>query len=185
MVKKKINIHIGGIHAAIDPTIIETLLGSCVAACLFDPSTRIGGMNHILLPEKPDIKVFDASTRYGINAMELLINRIMILGGRRPNIVAKVFGGSRLFPSISKEKGTGRKNTQFVLDFLRTEKIKVISKNTGGHDTRRIYFHTDTGEVFLKRTRSTHYSKIITEEREYLERCTANIKIPGDVTLFR
>ena len=185
MFKKKINIHIGGLYATRDPSVIETLLGSCVAACLFDPSSRIGGMNHILLPGKPDIKRFDESARYGINAMELLINKIMNLGGRRQGIVAKVFGGSHLFPSISKENGIGVKNAKFVLEFLKTEEIKVIRKNIGGHDVRRIYFHTDTGDVFLKRTRSMHYSKIAVKEQEYLKGSMAEIKKAGDVTLFR
>ena len=185
MSKKKINIHIGGLYATSNPSIIDTLLGSCVAACLFDPSTRIGGMNHILLPKRPDIKGFNESARYGINAMELLINSIMNLGGQRHKIVAKVFGGSQLFPSISKKSRIGIKNGKFVLEFLKTEKIRVMSKNIGGHDIRRIYFHTDTGDIFLKRTRSMHYSKIVIEEQEYLETCAADIKKAGDVTLFR
>ena len=117
--------------------------------------------------------------------MELLINSIMNLGGRRHKIVAKVFGGSQLFPSISKESGIGIKNGKFVLEFLKTEKISAISKNIGGYDIRRIYFHNNTGDIFLKRTRSMHYSKIVIEEQEYLENCVADIKKAGDVTQFR
>ena len=108
--KKKVSIHIGGLYATRNSTVIETVLGSCVATCLFDPASRIGGMNHIFLPEKPNIKCFSENARYGINAMELLINRIMDLGGCRQRIVAKIFGGSHLFPSISEENGTGIKN---------------------------------------------------------------------------
>jgi len=164
--------------------VIETVLGSCVAACLYDPVSRIGGMNHILLPGNPDIQHYSDNARYGINAMELLINRITDLGGYGQRIVAKVFGGSHLFPSISKENGTGIKNITFVMEFLKREKIKVISKNTGGHDSRRIYFHTDTGDVFLKRINSVHYSKIVMKERKYLEKIKDEIKKPGEVTLF-
>ena len=182
--KKQVSIHIGGLYATGNPVVIETVLGSCVAACLYDSASRIGGMNHILLPGKPDMKHFSENARYGINAMELLINRIMELGACRQRIVAKVFGGSHLFPSISEENGTGKKNITFVMEFLKREKIKVISKNTGGHDSRRIYFHTDTGDVFLQRTRSAHYSKIVMKEQEYLKRIRNKIKKPGEITLF-
>ena len=81
--KKSFSIHIGGFHASRNPAVIETLLGSCVAVCLYDPVARIGGMNHILLPGKADLKHFDNVARYAINAMELLINRVMTLGGKR------------------------------------------------------------------------------------------------------
>jgi len=182
--KKQVSIHIGGLYATGNPVVIETVLGSCVAACLYDPASRIGGMNHILLPGKPDIKHFNDNARYGVNAMELLINRIMELGACRQRIVAKVFGGSHLFPSIPEENGTGKKNITFVMEFLKREKIKVISKNTGGHDSRRIYFHVDTGHVFLKRINSVHYSKIVMKEQKYLERIKDEIKKPGEVTLF-
>jgi len=182
--KKQVSIHIGGLYATGNPVVIETVLGSCVAACLYDPASRIGGMNHILLPGKPDMKHFSENARYGINAMELLINRIMELGAYRQRIIAKVFGGSHLFPSISKENGTGIKNITFVMEFLKREKIKVISKNTGGHDSRRIYFHADTGDVFLKRTKSVNYSKIVMKEQKYLERIKDEVKNQGEVTLF-
>jgi len=79
--KKQINIHIGDYYASEEPVIITTLLGSCVAVCLFDGENRIGGMSHIFLPGRAEWDRFDSSARYGINAMELLINKIMKLGG--------------------------------------------------------------------------------------------------------
>ena len=103
--RKQISIHIGGYHASREPSVIHTVLGSCVAVCLFDPVNRVGGMNHILLPGKADMRHFDVSARYGINAMELLINKMMQLGGSRNRFLAKVFGGAHLFPAISKENG--------------------------------------------------------------------------------
>jgi len=182
--KKQVAIHIGGLYATGNPVVIETVLGSCVATCLYDPVSRVGGMNHILLPGKPDIKHFNDDARYGINAMELLINKITGLGGCRQQLVAKVFGGSHLFPSIPEENGTGIKNITFVMKFLKREKIKIISKNTGGHDSRRIYFHTDTGDVFLKRINTVNYSKVVMKELEYLKRIQNKIRKPGEITLF-
>jgi chemotaxis protein CheD len=182
--KKRIRIHIGGFHASKTPTIIETLLGSCVAVCLYDSVARIGGMNHILLPGRADLKLFDNVARYAINAMELLINRVMTIGGKRQRLVAKVFGGAHVLPAISQENGTGTKNSEFVLEFLLMETISIVSRDLGGHDTRKIYFHTDSGEVFLKRIPFTRYPNINFEERRILELARRKAEKSGDVALF-
>jgi chemotaxis protein CheD len=67
--KKRVKIHIGEIYTSSEPAVVETILGSCVSVCLFDPVRKTGGMNHILLPGKADLNKFDGATRYGINAM--------------------------------------------------------------------------------------------------------------------
>ncbi|MCE5334513.1 MAG: chemotaxis protein CheD [Desulfobacteraceae bacterium] len=181
---KKVYIHIGGIHASKVPVVIETVLGSCVAVCLYDPITRIGGMNHILMPGKPDWKNFDSVTRYGINAMELLINRILTLGGERRRLLAKAFGGGHVIPVISKENGVGTKNIEFVLEFLHMESIKLVSHDLGGHDTRKIRFQTDTGEVLLKRIPPSFYPTITQEETKVYNRVKKEADRVGSVTLF-
>lgn len=182
--KRKINIHIGQYHASTYPTVVQTLVGSCVAVCLFDPITRIGGMNHILLPGRADMKQFDAPARYGINAMELLINRIMSLGGNRYSLVAKAFGGAHLLPAITEENGVGKKIVAFVMEFLRNESIRVVNHDLEGHDSRRIYFHTDSGDVFLKRIRSRYYSAITAEERKMLNYVRKEAEKPAEVILY-
>ncbi|MGA2401571.1 MAG: chemotaxis protein CheD [Syntrophobacteraceae bacterium] len=98
--RKLIRIHIGGLHASKEPAVIDTVLGSCVAVCLHDAVERIGGMNHILLPGEAELTHFDTSARYGINAMELLINTIATLGGNRRRIAAKAFGGAHILPEL-------------------------------------------------------------------------------------
>ena len=183
--KREVSIHIGGLHASRVPTIISTLLGSCVAACLYDPETSIGGMNHILLPGKADLGRFDPVARYAINAMELLINRIMRMGGSRTGLVAKVFGGaSMLLPAISEEKSMGWRNAEFVLEFLHMERIEVISRDLGGHQARRVLFHTDTGDVFLKRLPSVYLSNIQRKERKSLRSVQKKVAKPARITLF-
>ena len=133
--KRSISIHIGGFHASKEPTVIDTLLGSCVRL-LHDHVASIGGMNHILLPGKADLKIFDNVARYAINAMELLINRVMTLGGHRPNLIAKVFGGAHVLPAVSAKNGMGAKNSEFVLEFLQMEiVISIVSHDLGGRDT--------------------------------------------------
>ncbi len=183
--KRQVTIHIGEFYAGREPTVIYTLLGSCVAVCLHDRINRIGGMNHILLPGKADLKEFDSTARYGINAMELLINKIMMLGGKRSFLTAKVFGGGHVLPSISLENGVGKKNVEFVLDFLEIESIKVINSDVGGRVSRKLYFHTDTGEVLLKRIPHTMQSQISAMEKEQLERLKQEHSKPGGITIFQ
>jgi len=181
--KKILVIHIGRYHASRQPMILQTVLGSCVACCLFDPIRRIGGMNHILLPGQADLRVFNEPARWGIHAMELLINRIMQIGGSRQCLQAKIFGGANLMPAIKPENGMGRKNIAFTRAFLENENIPILNQDVGGTDTRRIYFHTDTNDVYLKRIPSSHYQRIY-QETKALTRIEKRIHTPARVTLF-
>lgn len=182
--RKIIRIHIGEYYASRQSRVIYTLLGSCVAVCLYDPIRRVGGMNHILMPGKADLSSFDASARYGINAMELLINRIMNLGGRRESLRAKVFGGARTLPTIPVENSMGPKNEAFAVEFLERESIPIVSKDMGGNRSRRIYFHTDTGDVYLKRGKPIQLTAIPIEEQKVRDRVAREVDQKGDVTLF-
>ncbi len=185
VMKKMIHIHIGGLHASRGSAIIETTLGSCIAVCLYDPVAQIGGMNHFLLPGKADLQHFDAAARYGVNAMELLINRIMAIGGNRFQLVAKVFGGAHFFPEIPIENGVGKKNAEFVVAFLQMEKIRTIGCDLGGHESRTIYFHTDTGDVFLKRGSCASYPKIVQREAKLLNKIRKRVDKPTNIKLFQ
>jgi chemotaxis protein CheD len=179
-----VNIHIGDYYASKKPEIIHTVLGSCVSVCLIDPEQQIGGMNHILLPGKPDWKHFDASARYGINAMELLVNKILNLGGKRHLLIAKVFGGGHVMPAISRENGVGKQNAKFAIDFLHSEGIPIVKHDLGGQESRKIYFYTDTGEVFVKRIRHNYWQNIAREEKKHALRIRSQLKNPGDVVFF-
>jgi len=184
---KRIRIHIGGIYAGRGPAVVQTLLGSCVAVCLFDPAGKIGGMNHILLPGEPhwDGRTFDDSARFGINAMELLINRLLNLGAVRKNLQAKVFGGAHILRSIDMDSSPGKSNVEFVFNFLEFERFPVLSHDTGGHNARKIFFRTDTGEVRLKRIPEILFSGVKKEEREYRERIEEEIEQENKITFFR
>lgn len=182
--KKLKTLLVGEYHAAEAPTVIQTVLGSCVAVCLMDFERRIGGMNHILVPQSPDLNRFNMSARYGINAMELLINSIMKLGGDRHALKAKVFGGAHLFPNIPEEKSIGRLNAEFAMNFLKKEKIDILGFDVGGHATRKLVFHTDTGQAFVRRTYSVHYRKIASDEKRRFDQLKKSVKNLGDVTWF-
>ncbi len=182
--KKEVHIHIGEYRASSSPLVIKTLVGSCIAVCLYDPQNRIGGMNHILLPGKADFNNYDSPARFGMNAMELLINRIMNLGGNRFNLVAKIFGGANVVAAISSKNGMGKKNSEFVLEYLHNESIKIIGEDIGGNESRRIYFHTDSGTVFIKRIKSSMMN-LAAEEKKALTRFKKEAKKPATIEMFQ
>jgi len=126
--------------------VITTILGSCVATCLYDPIAKIGGMNHFLLPgEKNAISC--SSESYGLNAMELLINSLLKLGAKRSRLEAKLFGGAQIVQGLS---DVGRQNGNFATDFLAFEGIPCVSKSLGGKMARRLRFWPTSGRVQMK-----------------------------------
>lgn len=176
--KNKVIISIGEYFASKTPVIISTLLGSCVSVCLFDYENKIGGMNHIFLPGKPDLKKHSDSARYSVNAMELLINSMMKYGADKNTIIAKVFGGSSIFTAKTPDLSVGPKISKLVISFLKTERIKILGIDVGGLKSRKVLFNTYTGEVFLKRSSSDF--KLIKENMKNHKVIT----IKGDITLF-
>jgi chemotaxis protein CheD len=182
--KRTVNIHVGELFAAAEPTVISTVLGSCVSVCLFDPVRSVGGMNHILLPGRDDLGYFSESARYGMNAMELLINRMFALGARRDRLQAKIFGGATILLEVAEAFNTGDKNVHFVTEYLRVEGIPLLGGDTGGGDSRRIYFHTDTFEVYLKRIATASFREVAAEERSYARRIRRELGRTDEITLF-
>jgi len=121
---------------------LTTLLGSCVAACIRDTKTGIGGLNHFLLPGTDQSQ----STRYGAFAMEVLINGILSAGGNRSTLEAKVFGGGEVIASTAATP-VGTKNATFVKTYLQGEGIKILAQDLGGAMARRVFFFPETGVV--------------------------------------
>ena len=141
-------------------------------------------MNHILLPGKADLEKFDNATRYGINAMEMLINSMMKLGSQRKSLKSKIFGGAQIFKSVGKDMSPGKKNVRFVEEFLDLEGIPIVSSNTGGNSGRKIYFHTHTGNVFLKKLGTPKYETVKREENQYTELVECLLDKQADIELF-
>jgi chemotaxis protein CheD len=126
-----------------NPEMMMTVLGSCVAVCLTDIDSETAGINHFMLPgittsglEVEPVGALNASARYGVNAMELLINNMMMLGAKRNRLQAWVFGGANVLSGMS---DIGKGNIDFALKYLKTEKISVSAQNTGGVLPRKIY----------------------------------------------
>lgn len=122
--------------------VLSTILGSCVAVCMWDPVTEVGGMNHFLLPDSagkgPD------QVKYGAHAMELLINGLLRKGGARDRLVCKIFGGAAMGNSFSR---IGEGNAAFARSFLREEGIPIEAESLGGSEARRVRFWATSGRV--------------------------------------
>jgi chemotaxis protein CheD len=141
-------------------------------------------MNHFLLPG--DVDDPDMSTRYGVNAMEVLINEMMKLGANRGSFRAKVFGGADIFQADHPLLMIGKKNTSFVQQFLRTEGIPIVGGRTGGTEGVIIHYFTDAFEIHLKTITNDRLKHTEREEETYRTKLTFNMQRPAEdsVTLF-
>jgi chemotaxis protein CheD len=173
----------GEYFACNDETLIVTVLGSCVSVCLRDPILRIAGMNHFLLPANKDIKnVNSDSARYGVYAMEVLINHMIKLGASKSRMEAKVFGGGNVLKQL-RSNSVGEQNANFVEEYLKTENIRVVAKDLLGEFPRKIYFFPLSGEVKVRKLKSLHNTTIIDRESEYRVKVN-QAPASGDVDLF-
>ena len=146
----EVTIYVGGVHASQEPTIIKTLLGSCIAVCLFDPSTQIGGMNHFMLPNSSDGGDRGAPLRFGIPAMDYLIGMMLTLGATHDRFVANIFGGGHVLKSVESVSSVPQRNIDFSRKFLADAGIPVLTEDVGGGHTRHVTFQTHTGRAFVR-----------------------------------
>ena len=123
---------------------ISTILGSCVAACLFDPVAKVGGMNHFLLPGEDHNRSTKTDNPLGVHLMELLINGLLKEGADRTRLQAKLFGGARTIKGLA---DIGSRNAQFAHNFLLREGIALLPSSLGGTSGRRIEFWPTTGRA--------------------------------------
>lgn len=159
----------GEVYATQRNMVIVTVLGSCVSACVRDPQTHVGGMNHFMLPHhegEPDGPLSE-SARYGAYAMEVLVNHLLSLGARRDRLEAKIFGAGRIVPGMS---DVGAKNAKFAVDYLERERIPVLARDLGRHEASKVYFFPRTGRVLVKRLKSLRNDTVLTRERDYAQR---------------
>ncbi|WKJ92457.1 chemoreceptor glutamine deamidase CheD [Methylomonas montana] len=166
---------------------ITTVLGSCVAACIRDVITGVGGMNHFMLPETTenrlnarDEAVVGNASRYGNYAMEHLINSILKNGGKRKNLEVKLFGGGKIIATLG---DVGARNIKFVLDYVDTEALKLVSQDLGDIYPRKVNFFPMTGRVRMKRIKDLHNQTIFMREKQYSS-SIKNAPVEGSVELF-
>lgn len=161
---------------------VSTLLGSCVSACLRDEASNLGGLNHFLLPHSSGQTDTSQSARYGIHAMEVLINDLIKRGAQKQNLVAKIFGGANVI-ATSTPNPIGQQNATFVKDYLTAEGIPIIASDLGGSRARRIYFFPETGRVSVLLVNATDHATVQAKEIELRHR-NLGLKRSGGVELF-
>lgn len=164
-----------------DDVLLMTTLGSCIAACLWDRERRVGGINHFMLPEV-GAGGDSASGRYGSYAMELLINELIKRGATRSTLEAKVFGGGAVINGMT-HLNVGERNTRFVLDYLATERIAVVSKDVLDVYPRKVCFLPASGKAMVKRLAPASAESVLREERQRLAAQRA-APAAGTVDLF-
>jgi len=181
LVRHRITLYIGEVAASQSPVVLDTLLGSCVAVCMYDPVLCAGGMNHILLPT---CRAGDKNPRCGIHAMELLINEVMKLGGDRRRFVAKAFGGGNVLQGTNMPP-IGERNAAFVREFLATERIPLIAERMGGNHAVHLYFRTDTGKAIVHTVDGSSLPRVIKEEVAYFRKPAMKKDYSGEITLWQ
>lgn len=174
----------GEYFATKERKLIVTVLGSCVSVCLRDPIAGVGGMNHFLLPmdERGTPDLVAASARYGVYAMEILINHLMKLGAKKENLQAKVFGGANVLPGMPNSK-VGTKNSEFVRLYLSKEHIEIYSSDLQGVQPRKVFFFTDSGKVLIKKLKTAHIAPLLNRETIYQSDISDHTRA-GDIDLF-
>jgi chemotaxis protein CheD len=174
------HLHIGEYRASAEPRVFYTLLGSCVAVCLFDQEARIGGMNHILLPGRAvDQERLGNVARFGHDAVELLVGALVEAGASRRRLRAKLFGGGHVIRQMDESSSPGFRNVQFINLLMKDERIPVVISDLGGYEARKIWFRTDTAEVLLKRVPVQLVAEVRREEGRFRRQVLARAKAPA------
>lgn len=167
----------GEFYVTREPLLLTTVLGSCVSACMTDRAAGVGGMNHFMLPAGAD-----GSGRYGVFAMEILINELMKAGARRGALEAKVFGGGAVLRAATGSR-VGEQNVAFVERFLDQERIPIVSRDVLDVFPRRVAYFPATGKVMVKKLTSESPADV-EAERRYAGRANGMAGIGGSVDLF-
>jgi len=164
---------------------LTTTLGSCVAACIHDPVAKVGGMNHFMLPSSQSEGVANPvsnEARYGVYAMELLLNELFRLGANRRRLQARVFGGARVLPGMSVSH-VGQRNAEFVREFLRQEAIELVAEKMVGKDALKVCFFPATGRTWVKPLPVSDVNSLARLEAQHARRLRQR-PVAGDVELF-
>ncbi|WP_420714853.1 chemoreceptor glutamine deamidase CheD [Roseateles sp. SL47] len=161
-----------------DDLLVMTTLGSCIAACLWDRHAQIGGMNHFMLPEGQG-----DSGRYGSFAMELLINEMMKRGASKGRMEAKIFGGGAVIAGMN-TINVGERNTNFVLDYLKTERIPVVSKDVMDIYPRKVCFLPRSGKAMVKRLAATNADALVQQDKAAAQKAQPVASSGGSIDLF-
>ncbi|MBT3437006.1 MAG: chemoreceptor glutamine deamidase CheD [Oceanospirillaceae bacterium] len=175
----------GEVYVSGEDEMIMTVLGSCVSACIRNPRTNIGGMNHFMLPQmgaSASMLTLDGTAaRYGNWAMEVLINEILNYGGSKRDLEVKLFGGGKVLDNMTMD--IGKRNIDFVFSFLDKEGINVVAHDVGDRFPRKLLYFPNTGKVRVRKLQSTNQATIVRREAAYLNDIKTSPR-DGDIDLF-
>jgi chemotaxis protein CheD len=158
----------GEFYVSKSDEMITTVLGSCVSACIRDPESGVGGINHFMLPGNDALvtaQCKSTATRYGDFAMEYLINEIFRYGGERKRLEIKLFGGGKILASMTE---IGERNIAFVRQYLHSETLAIHAEDVGGLCPRKVNYYPKTGRVMVKKMCHSQSIKYINREQEYM-----------------
>ncbi len=162
---------------------IETILGSCISACVRDPVAGVGGMNHFMLPVNKntrDAQELSDANRYGNFAMENLVNTLLSKGAKRERLEFKLFGGGRIMSSMT---NIGWYNIGFAFDYIYTEGFKIVSQDIGDIYPRKVLYYPLSGRVRVRRLNAMHNESLAEQENTYINKIESK-PVGGDVELF-
>ncbi|MEA2084946.1 MAG: hypothetical protein U9O82_12075 [Thermodesulfobacteriota bacterium] len=166
--------------------VLYTILGSCIATCIYDKKRKIGGMNHFLLPSRlhPDELLTSNMGRYGMYAMELLIGELLKMGARRSNLGAKIFGGGNVLNFNEGDVSITSSNINFARKYLKLEKIPIENEAVGGQVGRKIIFFSDSDRVLVKSFEVSDEPRILDEEKSYKTRVFSSRRSKSTAIIF-
>jgi len=173
----------GEFYVTQDDERIETVLGSCISACVRDPIAGVGGMNHFMLPVDKNStgrSELTGANRYGNYAMENLVNAVLQKGGKRERLEFKLFGGGRIMSSMT---NVGWYNIGFAFDYIYTEGFKIVSQDIGDIYPRKILYYPLSGRVRVRRLNAMHNQTLADQENRYIHNIESK-PVEGDVELF-
>ncbi len=135
----------GRLFASAEPVEVTTILGSCVAVCLFDAEAKVGGVNHFLLPEGAP-----ATPRVAEHAVKALVERVLALGASRARLRARVFGGASVLVALRASRALGARNVEAARSLLRAAGIPIVGEAVGGEHGRRLVFAVQSGSALVR-----------------------------------
>lgn len=164
MDQKRVFLLPGELCATREPTAMATLLGSCVAVCLFNRVGGFGGMNHYMLPAPPVGET--PSTKHGDYSTELLIKMMLAEDAATAHLEALVLGGGNVNGHLNVGAGIGANNIIMARNMLEKYQIPIVGKNIGGDYGRKIFYENWTGAIQVKRIEKSAETKVLEEKKK-------------------
>ena len=179
MEKQRVFLLPGEFSVARKPTLLSTILGSCVSLCIHDTRTGYGGMNHFLLPQAPLGET--PSPRYGNVATKTLLDAMLRIGSKKSDLVVHIIGGGNVVEHLtSTGASVGGKNILTAVDFCQNEGLTVKSRDIGGDRGRKVHFHTGTGELDVRKTQRSEWSQKATDRAKVLRTRKTRVLVVDD-----